>query len=260
MSDYDAIARYYDADHSDFADDLPFYRELARRTGGRVLEAMCGSGRLLLPLAQAGLRLTGIDSSLMMLDRARSRIAAAGLGAQIVLHHGDIRHEIPPGRYRLAIVALNSFMHLTSVADQLAALDSIHRALEPGGLLAIDVFNPHARALADYQGELALDRTFRLEDGARVQKFVAQRANLAEQLNYVTFIYDEMDDAGQVRRTMQYMTLRWFYRYEIEHLLERSGFVVEAIYGSYELDPFRSDSDIMLAVAQRRSRRRRIQR
>ncbi len=256
MSDYDAVARYYDADHSDFADDLPFYRELARRTGGRVLEAMCGSGRLLVPLAEAGFRLTGIDSSPMMIERARSRITAAGLGERIALHYGDVRREIPPGRHRLAIVALNSFMHLTSVADQLAALERIHRALEPDGLLAIDVFNPHARSLADSHGELALDRTFRLEDGTRVQKFVAQRANLAEQLNHVTFIYDEIDGADQVHRTTQCMILRWFYRYEIEHLMERAGFAVEAIYGSYDLDPFRGDSDIMLTVAQRRLRRR----
>lgn len=48
------------------------------------------------------------------------------------------------------------------------------------------------------------------------------------------------------------MTLRWFYRYELEHLLERAGFVVEAVYGSYDLDPFVASSDIMLTVARRR--------
>lgn len=252
MSDYDAIARFYDADHSGFADDLPFYRELARRTGGRVLDVMCGSGRLLVPLAQAGIRVTGIDASAAMIERARMRVAATGVAPRIALYHGDVRSAVPDGPYHLAIVALNSFMHLTTTADQLAVLANIHRALHPDGLLAIDVFNPHARNLAGCDGELALDRTFRTDDGALVCKFVAQRADMVQQINHVTFVYDELDGNGSVRRTVHPMTLRWFYRYELEHLLERTGFVVEAIYGSYDLDPFVTGSDIMLTVARRR--------
>ncbi|WP_448542734.1 class I SAM-dependent methyltransferase [Roseiflexus sp.] len=251
MSDYDAIARFYDADHSGFADDLPFYRELARRTGGRVLDVMCGSGRLVVPLAQSGIRVTGIDSSAAMIARAHERVAAADVAARVTLHHGDVRSDLPPGHYNLAIVALNSFMHLTTIDDQLAALARIHEALNPDGLLAIDVFNPHARNLAGCDGELTLDRTFRLEDGVRVCKFVAQRADMAQQLNHVTFVYDEVDDGGSVRRTLHTMTLRWFYRYELEHLLERAGFTVEIVYGSYDLDPFVTNSEVMLTVARR---------
>lgn len=251
MSEYEAVARFYDADHSGFADDLPFYRELARRTGGRVLEVMCGSGRLLAPLAQAGLRLTGTDSSPAMLNLARARVATAGVAARVTLEAGDIRSDTPSGSYNLAFVALNGFMHLVTVDEQLAALQRMRDALAPGGLLALDVFNPHARALADCNGELTLDRVFRLENGNRVHKFVAQRADLAEQLNYVTFFYDECDESGMVRRTSQHMTLRWHYRYELEHLLERAGFRVEAVYGSYDLDPLRADSDTMLVVAHR---------
>lgn len=251
MSEYDAIARFYDADHSGFADDIPFYCELARRTGGRVLDVMCGSGRLIVPLAQAGLRVTGIDSSAAMIERARMRVAAAGVTARAALHHSDVRSALPAGPYNLAIVALNSFMHLLTIEDQLAALARIHNVLNPGGLLAIDVFNPHARNLAGCDGELVLDRTFRLDDDALVCKFVAQRADMAQQINNVTFVYDELDANGGVRRTVHPMALRWFYRYELEHLLERAGFVVEAVYGSYDLDPFLSGSDIMLTVAQR---------
>ncbi|MFQ3631684.1 class I SAM-dependent methyltransferase [Roseiflexus sp.] len=252
MSEYDAIARFYDADHSGFADDLPFYRELARRTGGRVLDVMCGSGRVLVPLAQAGIRVTGIDSSAAMIERAHISAATAGISARVDLHHSDARNPLPPGPYNLAIVALNSFMHLTTIDDQLAALTHIHRVLTPSGLLAIDVFNPHARNLSACDGELVLDRTFHLEDGVLVCKFVAQRADMAQQMNTVTFVYDELDGNGRVHRTVHTMMLRWFYRYELEHLLERAGFAVEAVYGSYDLDPFESDSAIMLAVARRK--------
>ena len=134
MSQFDAFARYYDADYGAVDDDLPFYRELAQRTGGTVLEVMCGSGRLLLPLARAGLRLAGVDVSGAMLSLAREQLAAANLSERVQLLEADIRERAPRGPFGLAIVAINSFMHLADPDDQLAALEHIHAALRPGGL------------------------------------------------------------------------------------------------------------------------------
>lgn len=251
MSQFDAFAHYYDADYGTIADDLPFYRELARRAGGRVLEVMCGSGRLLVPLARAGLRLAGVDISGAMLALARERLQAAGVLERVELLEADIRVRAPQGPFGLAIVAVNSFMHLAGAADQLAALERVHAALAPGGLLAIDLFNPDPRTLAEQNGALILDKAFTLPDGARVQKFVAQQADLAEQISYVTFIYDEIDARGQVRRSALPFTMRWVYRYELEHLLARAGFALEAVYGSYDLDEYSGTSDLMLAVARK---------
>jgi SAM-dependent methyltransferase len=251
MSQFDAFARYYDADYGAIDDDLPFYRELARRAGGPVLEVMCGSGRLLLPLARAGLRLAGLDVSGAMLKLARERLAAAGLGERVELLEADIREQAPRGSFGLAIVAINSFMHLASPADQLAALARIHAALRPGGLLAIDLFNPDPRALAEQRGALVLDKQFVLADGTQVQKFVAQHADTAAQISYVTFIYDEIDAAGRVSRRTLPFTMRWLYRYELEHLLARAGFALDALYGSYELDDYSAESELLLAVARK---------
>ncbi len=251
MSQFDAFARFYDADYGAIDDDLDFYRELARRSGGRVLEVMCGSGRLLAPLARAGLRVVGIDISGAMLARARVRLQAAGLLDRVELIEGDICARAPQGPFGLAIVAINSFMHLPGTAEQLAALGTIHAALRPGGLLALDLFNPDPRALAEHHGALVLDKVFTLGDGTRVQKFVAQQTDLAGQMNYVTFFYDELDAQGRVTRSTLPFTMRWLYRFELEHLLARAGFALEAVYGSYDLDPYISSSDLMLAVARR---------
>jgi len=251
MSQFDAFARYYDADYGAVDDDLPFYRQLAQRTGGPVLEVMCGSGRLLLPLARAGLRLAGVDVSGSMLSLARERLAAASLSERVELVEADIRSRAPRGPFGLAIVALNSFMHLADIADQLAALEHIYAALRPGGLLAIDLFNPDLRALAEQRGALALDKSFALPDGTRVQKFVAQHTDVATQTSQVTFIYDEIDAEGLVRRATLPFTMRWLYRFELEHLLARAGFALEAVYGSYELDEYSAESELLLAVARK---------
>jgi hypothetical protein len=146
---------------------------------------------------------------------------------------------------------MNSFMHLATTGDQLAALARIHAALRSGGLLAIDLPNPDIAALAEQNGALVLDKTFDLADGTRVQKFVCQFADISTQISHVTFIYDELNAEGQVRRSAIPFTMRWLYRYELEHLLARAGFALEALYGSYELDEYSSTSDRMLAVARR---------
>lgn len=257
MSSFDALARYYDADYGSFDDDVPFYLELARRTGGPILELMCGSGRLLEPLARAGYQLTGIDHAEALLARAQQRLAAAGLLGQVRLVAGDVRSTTMGTGYPLAIVGLNSFMHLEQSDDQLQALRQIHAALAPGGLLALDLFNPHGRDLAGHNGELVLDKSFNLEDGTVVQKFVAQTSDSAAQLSYVTFIYDELTSEGLVRRFTLPFTMRWLYRYEAEHLLARAGFVIEQVFGSYELDDYHSDSDVMLILARRRRQAKR---
>jgi SAM-dependent methyltransferase len=251
VSEFDRFARYYDADYATFDADIPFYRELARRTGGPIVELMCGTGRVLLPLAQAGYQASGVDISQALLDRAQAKLTHAGAAERVSLVAADVRENILQGPFALAIVALNSFMHLTTTVDQLRVLQHAHSALAPDGLLVLDLFNPDLRELARLNGELVLDKTFALEDGAPVQKFVSQFADAATQTTEVTFIYDELTAEGHVRRSVAPFAMRWLYRYELEHLLVRAGFALEAVYGSYDLDDYDSSSALMLTVARK---------
>ncbi|HMQ30521.1 MAG TPA: methyltransferase domain-containing protein [Chloroflexaceae bacterium] len=249
MQTYDPFARYYDADFRDYVEDLPFYRELGRRTGGPVLELMCGTGRVLVPLAEADHQITGVDISPAMLAIARERLAEAGLAERATLLEGDVRGlPLPAAQFALAFVAVNSFMHLETVRDQLACLSNVRRALAPRGLLVLDLFNPDPVAMVREDNRLVLDREYTL-DGRQVQKFVAIDSDAAAQISHVTYLYDETGADGRVtRRTMRF-TMRWFYRYELEHLLARAGFAVRNIYGSYELDEYHSGSPRLIAVA-----------
>ncbi|ACL24799.1 class I SAM-dependent methyltransferase [Chloroflexus aggregans] len=249
MNLYDPFARYYDADFRHFHDDIPFYREWARRTGDPILELMCGTGRVLLPLAAAGYRLTGVDLSPAMLAIARERLAAEGLTDQVTLIEADVRQMVlPENHFTLAFVAVNSFMHLTTIEDQLATLAAVRRTLTRKGILIIDLFNPDPLTITREDGRLQLERSYEL-DGCRVQKFVVIESDPAEQISHVTFIYDETAGDGVVtRRTMQF-TMRWLYRFELEHLLARAGFTLRAVYGSYDLEPYTTASPRLIAVA-----------
>ncbi|NJM08347.1 class I SAM-dependent methyltransferase [Candidatus Gracilibacteria bacterium] len=249
MSIYDPFAHYYDADFLDHLDDLLFYRELGRRSGGPLLELMCGSGRVLVPLAEDGFTITGVDISPAMLARARARIKDAALAERATLIEGDVATvALPEAHFALAFVAINSFMHLDAVKDQLAVLENARRALKRKGSLVLDLFNPDPLAIAREDNHLSLDRSYQL-DGKQVQKFVAIDSDMASQISRVTYLYDEIDAQGMLsRRTMQF-NMRWFYRYELEHLLSRAGFSVRAVYGSYDLDEYNSSSPRLIVVA-----------
>jgi SAM-dependent methyltransferase len=249
MNTYDPFARYYDADFRDYLEDLSFYHELARRTGGPLLELMCGTGRVLLPLAEAGHTITGVDISPAMLAIARDRIAEAALAGRATLIEGDVRDvPLPAKEFALSFVAINSFMHLEAVRDQLACLSNVRRALAPRGLLVLDLFNPDPAAILREDNRLVLDREYEL-DGRHVQKFVAIDSDAAAQLSHVTYLYDETDPRGALTRHTMRFTMRWFYRFELEHLLARAGFTMRNLYGSYGLDEYYSHSPRLIAVA-----------
>jgi SAM-dependent methyltransferase len=249
MSEYDRFARLYDLEHRDLSADLELYRNFALRCDGPVLELGCGSGRVSIPLAQSGLNVTGIDRSTAMLELARARAAEAGLTERLCLEQVDLRTPAFRAQFALAICPLNGFLHLLTVEDQLAALRSAHRALLPGGFLIVDLPNPHTVFVPGADGRLFLRRRFFSPEGYSIASFTVAQTDLSAQRQYLTLIYDQEDADGQVCRTTVESELRFVYRYEMALLLERCGFEVDGVYGSYDLDPYEMNSDLMLFVA-----------
>ena len=241
---YDAFA---------FDDDVPFYEELARGQGQRVLEVACGSGRVLLPLVKAGFEVVGVDVSPHMLAVAREKLAAANRHAELV--QDDMRtFRLARRDFDLALVAVKSFAYLTETEDQLRCLRSIYEHLRPGGRFAIDLLHPYPdwigardKSMRDDLLQRVPDRGFTL---SRVESVVS--TDLSRQVRVIRSIYEVIDDNGAVinKRFVEW-PFRWIHRFEAEHLLQRAGFEVEAVYGGYKREPFTSDSAVMLFVATR---------
>jgi len=252
MDDYSVYAQYYDLDHGSLDADLVMIEQYAALCGSPILELACGTGRALLPLARQGYQVTGVDISPNMLAIARRKIETDGLADKVTLVKQDMRRLALDGRFNLAFVALNSFMHLLTLEDELTSLVCIHQHLNPGGRLLLDLFNPDLGRLLDFRGQVLLDKVMiDPETGHRLMKFRSDKVDLGQQTVCVTYMIDDVDDQEVVHRTLIPFSLRYLFRAELEHLLQRAGFAVEAIYGSYDLDDFSGDSDKMITVARR---------
>jgi SAM-dependent methyltransferase len=247
------LAQLYDV--FPFDADLPLYLDLAKRQGLRVLEVACGSGRVLVPLARAGLQVVGVDLSPPMLALARSKLEAAGLSADLV--EADMRSfRLPQTNFDLAIVAVKSFAYLTESADQLACLRTIFAHLRPGGVLAIDLMHPRLDWLSAAPGSMRDDLLQHVPERgmtlSRIESVV--ETDFARQVRVIRSIYESVDDTGHVvdKRFVEW-SYRWLHRFEAEHLLERAGFAVTSVYGGYQREPLTSDSRTMLFLARKPS-------
>lgn len=254
MSDYDLFARFYELFDGRFAEDLPVYVNFARRSGGPVLELGCGTGRVALALAREGLTVTGIDHSPAMLALARRKLEQAGLSKSVTLIEADLGDfDLGPAqRFGLAVCAQNTFCHMLTTADQLRMLRTVHRHLEVGGLLVMDVYNPDPAALIGNDRRLVLTGvTTDADTGYLVTRTMVREIDAGEQIEHVTLFVDEIDAHQPISRHVFEFDLRYVYRFELELLLDKAGFQVEAMYGSYQLEPFCGESEHLLAVARR---------
>jgi SAM-dependent methyltransferase len=245
---FDRFAWLYDWEHDPYQADVEVLVALARRFGGPVLELACGTGRLLAPLAHAGLACTGVDNSPAMLTRARDRLVQLGLAAQLV--EQSLEELELADRFRTIILGLDSLGLFVERLAQLRVLEAARRHATHDARLILDVANGNLRGGAEPASELLHDITAPdPKTGRPISKLAVRRPNPAEQLDELLYLYDEQDEHGYIRRTTVELRLRWFTRFELELLLERSGWRPSEVYGSYGLDPYGPMSDRLLVVS-----------
>jgi len=236
------LARNYDALYGVMRDpsgDAGFYRALAEETGGPVLELGCGTGRVLLPIAALGIPCVGVDASPAMLAALRAKNPPPNLE----LVEGRMEtFDLGARRFGLVTSPFRAFLHLLDVPSQLAALANIRRHLAPGGAFAFDIFDPKLAWISVSGENERLDVTFTI-DGIETRRFAKMRTDLATQIMEVTFRFEPAQTDGNTT-----VRLRWFYRYEMEHLLARAGFTDVTIYGGYDRRPWRPEGETVIVA------------
>jgi len=223
VSAYDKIARLYDPWSRSVVEDVPFYLDEARRSGGPVLELAVGTGRIAVPIAASGIPVVGVDLSEGMLQVARER--AQEIGAELDLRYGDMRDPPVEGTFPLVLVPFRSMLHMETDADRRAVLRAIKRHLAPDGRLIFDVFAPAADDIEDTHGKW-IER----EPG------IWERADWNEQTR--TLVLRVRDETAESE-----MSLAWLSMPEWRLLLAEEGFEVDALYGWFDRSPWAGGED-----------------
>jgi SAM-dependent methyltransferase len=248
-----ALARLYDLDLADDPGDLDLYLALADRADGPILELAVGTGRLAVPLAEAGHDVTGVDLDPAMLERARRRARGTRAEARLTLVEADIvgLRLRAAGSFGLAFIGLNSLLVLPTRKAQRAAIQALADHLAPGGLAVVDLWLPDAEDLARFDGRIILEWP-RLdpETGAIVTKTDTAQHDAATATVTLTTIFEEGRQGEPARRWLRRDRLRLVSADELRDFAVDAGLTVEMVAGDYAMGPLGPGSEraILLAV------------
>jgi SAM-dependent methyltransferase len=223
VSEYDAIARIYDTWSRSVTEDVLFYVEEARRSGGPVVELGVGTGRIAVPIAADGIRVIGVDSSPGMLEVCAERARIAGTTLDLRL--GDLREPPVDERVPLVIIPFRSLLHLRDDDDRRSGLRAARALLRADGRFVFDVFTPSREDIDETHG-----RWIEREPG------IHERADWDEHERTLTLSVRSYDGES----TMQ---LAWLDADEWHALLEDEGFEIEACYGWFDRRPYVGGED-----------------
>jgi len=229
---------------------IDWFRAIARRTGGPILELGCGTGRVAIPLAQDGHEVVGLDRSAAMLARAEKNARRDGVSLRLV--EGDMRSFSFSEAFALIAVPSNTFLMLTP-DERWACLARSREHLSPTGLFALDLFQPDPDRIAGVDGGVREEWTRHdSESGREVTKFSSTRSDVDK--TTFRWWYEQLDDEGRVLRWQREATLHFLYRGEAELMFAKAGFDIEALHGDYDGSAVQGHSPKLLVIARRRER------
>lgn len=248
---YETIARYYDAEVGDRVDDLQLYSRLAEEYGSPIFDVGCGTGRVILHLAQEGYDAHGIDDSREMLNRLDTKLSHMPyLNEYITYTQGDVLSFETEQKYKLVLLTYNALMHFHTQQIQMMLLDKLHSITASDGLLVLDLPNAGEIFASQETDAILLDREFiEPETGHLVMLQSHSYLDRTTQLLHVNWIYDEITGDGIVKRLRVPHVLRYFFFPEIKLLLERCNFEITGVYGSTDEAPFEDGCERMVIYA-----------
>lgn len=244
LHDYSDVAQNYDLylaemyrEHDNYEGFLDFYLDLARTYGqGGTIDIACGTGAVLLHLAEAGIQIDGTDLSEAMVAVAREKAAALGLDLNIF--PANMTAFDSGRKYSLAIIARSGFMHLLTPELQRKALLNIRENLVDGGVLTLNTFAPNPIFQAEQMQTGPEDYALRVEyvntHGHREEVYNAITYDPRTQVMSGNWKFVTYDEQGQkIGERIRPLAMRQTYEQEMRHLIELCGFEVVEVYGNY---------------------------
>lgn len=235
-------------------DDIPFYVGLVTETGGKVLDLTCGTGRVTIPIAQAGLDVVGVDNSSQMLLLATERLRdASGVPGSVEFVHDSILTFNLGKQFDTVLIPYNSFLLFLSVAEQMTVLERVYAHLKPGGILALDLFTPDLWRLTREDSQLYYRADVTSPNNGT--RYVLWEQSTTDNLNQIIesrYLIENLSPDGKVQnRIYKDVVFRYIHRYEMAHLLTLSGFEDAEVYGDFQRGDLFEGSEVMVWVAKK---------
>ena len=253
---WDDYAPFYDWENARTVgrSDVPFWRQLARGARGPVLELGCGTGRLSVPIARAGVSLVGVDRSDPMLARAREKARAIRTRpggrppGRLTLVRADIR-ALPFGseRFPLVLAPYGVLQSLIRPRDLSAALASVSRVIAPGGTFALDLV-PDVPKWDEYKDHVTFQG--RAKGGARLMLIESVRQDRRRRLTIFEQRFVERRGRRSTERRFS-LTFRTVPMRGMVQLVERAGFSVDSLLGDYRGRPWDARADVWILLARK---------
>jgi len=224
------FARFYDIVYRDLraGEDLDFYRKAISKSGGKVLEIGVGTGRLFKEALQDGADIHGIDISEAMLSILSKKLSQGELSRVSKQGIVDFQFDF---QFDLIVAPFRVFSHVLTVEDQIRALNNIHKNLAQGGIFLFDLFVPDPDLLAnglerkqDYEGYY--------ESGKKFRRIVSAESDVVNQITDVLWEIEWEDERGWHSNVWE-MPFRFYFRFEVEHLVRLSKLSLKNTYGDF---------------------------
>jgi SAM-dependent methyltransferase len=228
--------------------DVAYWLDVARGAGGPVLEAACGTGRVLLPILKAGVEAEGFDASPAMIARLNDKARESGLAVRAEI--ADMRDFAMGRRYRRIFCAFNGFAHCETIEDQVAFLRRSLEHLEPDGALVLHMSYPGPAYWAEPEGQAVLEHEAPRPVGGKLQLWDNRKKNIVGQRQDSELEIWELGASDRPEAVHKFSTSqRWVYRFELELLFRVAGFARWTILGGFDGRPLQAPDDQMVAWA-----------
>jgi len=241
----ETMVRFYDLMYERILDksNKEFYLKEINKSKGPVLEIGTGTGRIFLPALESGTDIYGIDISENMQKYLKNKLDAMEHYRLIFADMRDFKLE---RKFNLIIAPFRMFSHLLTIDDQLSALGKVKEHLAENGKFIFDVFLPNLE-LINKGNEYSLIFEGEYEPGKSVKRYESAGPDYINQLQHVLFKYEWDNDGGKSSEIIEF-AFRYFFRYELENLVARSGLKLEKMYGDFEYNDFGTESKNMVCV------------
>jgi len=253
---WDDYAPFYDWENAQTLGrrDIPFWRNLALQAGGTALELGCGTGRVSLPLARAGVRLIGVDRSAAMLDLARRRIARGRLYRRLQLAQADIRH-LPfasarsSSSFALVMAPYGILQSLLRERDLAETLREVRRVLQPDGTFGLELV-ADLPSWEEYHKRVSLKGWRGRRGGTHITLVETVRQDPAR--GRTMFDQEFVERRGRRTRRHRFsLAFRTLSVPQMTRRLERAGFEISALLGDYRGGAWDPRADVWIILARK---------